>query len=389
MERKLQFAFKCVASPSDGKTNVIAITSITNEDKQRYMLPENEKFASNHSELIKTESYKRMEKSLNQRGQKRKIWIKCTREMDSTYFDENGNIMFNDLYLEEIVETNIIEPTQKKEYQIDLKGISEQFMIEKFVCKHSNAEQWLETFERECQRFEIKEDNTKIEILRLFLDRACLDWHSATLTALTIEADWNEWKQRFLKSFADKGWSTGIYSISYRYKEGSLMEYAMRKEKLLLDMDNNIGTKTLIMLIAAGLPEFIRDKIDRENCQNSTELLQEIKKCENLVNKNSFTKKKFEEKKPCKNCEKLNKGIRYHSEDYCWFKKENRKETGINGNNSMIEVDLCKEQKKRIITPLIKIKIEEKLEVNVTYDPGSRLSNKFETSQNKKKRSRR
>lgn len=226
------------------------------------MLPENEKFASNHNKLIKTESYKGMKKSLNQRGQeKKKIWIKCTQEMDSSYFDENGNLMFNDLYLEEIVETNIVEPIQKKEYQIDLKCISEQFMVEKFVCEHSNAEQWLETFEKECQRFEIKEDNTKIEILRLFLDRACLDWHSATLTALTMEADWNEWKQKFLKSFAGKGWSTSIYAISYRYKEGSLMEYAMRKEKLLLDMDNNIGTKTLIMLIVAGLPEFIRDKI--------------------------------------------------------------------------------------------------------------------------------
>ncbi|XP_035731223.1 uncharacterized protein LOC118445608 [Vespa mandarinia] len=266
--------------------------------------------------------------------------------MDSTYFDENGNIMFNNQYLEEIVETNIIEPIQKKEYQIDLKGILEKFMIEKFGCRPSNAEQWLETFEKECQRFEIKEDNTKIEILRLFLDRACLDWHSATLTALTIEAGWNEWIQRFLKSFADMGWSTSTYAISYRYKEGSLIEYAIRKEKLLLDVDNNIGTKTLIMLIAAGLPEFIRDKIDRENSQNSTELLQEIQKCENLVNKNSFTKKKFEEKKSCKNCEELNKGIRYHSEDSCWFKKENRKETRINGSNSMIEVYLCNEQKK-------------------------------------------
>ncbi|XP_035731222.1 uncharacterized protein LOC118445607 [Vespa mandarinia] len=300
------------------------MTSITTENNKKYMLPENEKFASNHNELTKTESYKRMKKSLNQRGQERKIWIKCTQEMDSTYFDEDDNIMFYDLYLEKIVEL-----TQKKEYQIDLKCISEKFMIEKFVCKHSNAEQWLETFEKECRRFEIKEDNTKIEILRLFLDRACLDWHSATLTALTRAAGWNEWKQKFLKSFADKGWSTSIYTISYRYKEGSLIEYAMRKEKLLLDMNNNISTKTLMMFIAAGLSEFIRDKIDRENCQSPTELLQEIKKCENLVSKNSFTKKKeerqdnkkkFEEKKPYKNCEKLNKDIRYHSEDSCWFK---------------------------------------------------------------------
>lgn len=98
----------------------------------------------------------------------------------------------------------------------------------------------------------------------------------------------------------------------------------MKKGKLLLDMDNDISPKTLVMLIAVGLPEFIRNKIDKENCKNSTGLLHEIRKCENLVNRNSFTKKKedkhdnkkkFEGRKPCKNCENLNKGIRYYPED--------------------------------------------------------------------------
>lgn len=165
--------------------------------------------------------------------------------MEKSYFDQDGNIIFNDLYLEQgNLGEEIIEPTQKKGNQLNLKHISERFIIEKFACKHSNAKQWLETFEKECRRFEISEDNTKIEILRLFLDKSCLDWHSATLTTLTIEAGWSGWKEKFLESFADKGWSTGMYAISYRYKEGSLMEYAMRKEKLLLDMDNDIGTKT-------------------------------------------------------------------------------------------------------------------------------------------------
>ena len=78
----------------------------------------------------------------------------------------------------------------------------------------------------------------------------------------------------------------------YKYKEGSLIEYAIRKEKLLLDMDKDISPKTLILLIAAGLPEAVRNKIDKENCKNSTELLHEIRKCENLENKNSFKKRK-------------------------------------------------------------------------------------------------
>ncbi|GBP53049.1 hypothetical protein EVAR_43335_1 [Eumeta japonica] len=151
-------------------------------------------------------------------------------------------------------------------------------MIEKFVCKFSNAKQWIEIFENECKRFEIEEDTTKIEILRLFLDKTCADWHSATLKTLKVEAGWSEWKNKFLDTFADKGWSSGMYAIFYKYKEGSLMEYAIRKEKLLLDMDENIGGKSLVTLIAAGLPEFIRNRIDPEKCETSTRLLHEINK---------------------------------------------------------------------------------------------------------------
>lgn len=354
MARRLQFALQYVASPKDRKTSSIAITSITTEDNKEYVLPQEMRFVSEHEQLTKTDVYKRVRKSFTQRGQDRTVWITLTDEMEQTYFDEEGNIMFNDLYLEQIIKTDIVASTQIKESQFNLKHIAEKFMIEKFTSKYSNAKQWLETFEKECRRFGINEDNTKIEILRLFLDKSCSDWHSATLTILTMEAGWSEWKDRFLESFADKGWSTGMYAISYRYKEDSLIEYAMRKEKLLLDMDKDISSKTLVLLIAAGLPEFVRNKIDKENCKNSTGLLHEIRKCENLVNKNSFTKKKkdkqdnkkkFEEKKPCRNCESLNKGIRYHPEDSCWFKKKERNEGRVIGSNSVIEVNLNSEEK--------------------------------------------
>lgn len=59
-------------------------------------------------------------------------------------------------------------------------------MIEKFTFKHSNATHWIETFEKKCRKFEINKDDIKFEILRLFLDRTCADWHLATLTILTM-----------------------------------------------------------------------------------------------------------------------------------------------------------------------------------------------------------
>lgn len=354
MGKKLQFAFKLEASQTDNKTSVIAITSITTEDDKEYTLSETDRYASRHIALTKTETYKRLRKSLNQRGQDRTIWITCTEEMIQAYFDEDNNLMFNDIYLKELKKrTDTVRSTQKNEGQLNLKNISERFMIEKFVYKFSNAKQWIEIFENECKRFEIEEDTTKIEILRLFLDKTCADWHSATLKTLKIEAGWSEWKSKFIDTFADKGWSSGMYAIFYRYKEGSLMEYAIRKEKLLLDMDENIGGKSLVTLIAAGLPEFIRNRIDPEKCETSTRLLHEISKCESLVNNKNFIKKREEKddnkkyslgKKPCKTCQNLNKGTRYHPEQSCWFKKEGTDNKRI-GSNSVIEVNLSDETK--------------------------------------------
>lgn len=116
-------------------------------------------------------------------------------------------------------------------------------------------------FQKECKRYEINEDDSKIRILRLFLDRACSDWYLETFEVLTMEAGWSEWKKRFLDSFADRGWSTDMRAISYKYKKGSLIEYALWKEQLLLDMDKNLTSTILALLIIAGLPEEIRNNI--------------------------------------------------------------------------------------------------------------------------------
>ncbi|KAK9686367.1 hypothetical protein QE152_g37241 [Popillia japonica] len=85
---------------------------------------------------------------------------------------------------------------------------------------------------------------------------------------------------------------------------------------------------TVIDRIGFGLPENFREKIDRENLENITDLFSELKKHEGKIGKKNLKTKetkqewryKNEEKKPCKTCENLNKGARYHPEDKCWFK---------------------------------------------------------------------
>lgn len=83
-----------------------------------------------------------------------------------------------------------------------------------------------------------------------------------------------------------------MYALSFKYREGLLIDYAMRKERLLLDMNKDMDSKTLITLITTGLPEFIMNRLDREELQDTTDLFNEIRKYESLMNKKNFTKKK-------------------------------------------------------------------------------------------------
>jgi len=170
---------------------------------------------------------------------------------------------------------------------------------------------------------------------------------------LTINSEWSIWKTKFCETFANKGWNPVTYALIFKYKEGSLLEYAIKKEKLLLDMRKSIDTGTLVDLIAAGLPEFILNKIDRETIKDTVDLFNEVSKYEHMVNKNFLSKKKNtnvgikeknEDQNPCKICEKLNKGTRYHSEATCWFraKEDDKKKKNFirHVNNSVIEAEI-------------------------------------------------
>lgn len=170
------------------------------------------------------------------------------------------------------------------------------------------------------------------------------------LMKLTVESEWETWEKNFCNTFANKGWSPIRYALAFKYQTGSLLEYALKKEKLLLEVRKSIDTGTLIDLIAFGLPNYVVDKIDRETLQGTEDLYNEIGRLENLVGKNKYEKKSFiysdpkfkqiEEKKPCQICINKKKGKRYHPEGSCWFKDDDRKSVLNTVNNSELEVEL-------------------------------------------------
>lgn len=366
---KLRFDF-AVGQTADGKSNVINITSISTPDGRIYGIPPESQPANLHKEIINTPNYAKVRKSLNKRHQKRNIWITLTDDMTKIYFDEEKNIQFNDIYLEEImVNTNnaesipsssnqmlekilekLLEDKQLKSETQNFGKIAKDFMIGKFSGRSSNANQWIEDFNKECERFQINEDKNKIEILKHFLECSGVEWYSCMLMKFTVESEWDTWEKNFCVTFANKGWSPIRYALAFKYQAGSLLEYALKKEKLLLEVRKSIDTGTLIDLIAFGLPNYVTDKIDRETLRGTEDLYNKIGKLEHLVGKNKYEKKsiiysdtksnEIEEKKPCRICVNEKKGKRYHPEENCWFNKKNQKAVVKTVNNSELEIEL-------------------------------------------------
>lgn len=368
---KLRFDFALLPG-SDGKTNVLCVTSIAKCDEKVYEIPELLQSVSHHKELMRNAAFGKVKNSLGKRYQIRRVWITMTEELKNTYVDEHGNLQFGDQYLEELQEkiSNVRQNTETSSLerlieklienkQPNLKNIAEKFVIEKFNSKNTNASQWIEMFEKECLRFEVTTDEKKIEILRLFMDKTCIDWYSSMIIKLTMNSEWSNWKIKFCETFANKGWNTVTRALLFRYIDGSLLDYATKKEKLLLDMRTKIDNGTVIDLIASGLPEFILNRIDREGLQDTVDLFNKLSKYEHMVNKKSFlANKKFgnavsnknKDKNPCIICEKLNKGTRYHPEASCWFKTNEDDKFKRNAikhvNNSVIETELNENDKK-------------------------------------------
>lgn len=370
---KLQFHFKLLEA-SDGKSNVLCVTRVTAEDGRTYRIPHDYFEASHHEELIQTPAYNKVKKALKQRNQVRRVWISLDKTLQDIYYDKEGNVQYRDEYLEEITEKQdtsevaattaeqplvkllekLLEKSQEKSEDKNIGRLAKEFTIEKFDGKNANANQWITDFEKECERFELTQDEKIIEILKSFMDKTAADWYSCTLLKLTIKTEWKEWKENFCNTFASRGWSPIRYALSYKYQSGSLLEYSIKKEKLLLQVRKTMDNGTLIDLIATGLPNNIIDRIDREKLRKTEDLHNEIGKLEHLIyQKNLDSKKKWptnkekNEKAPCKICKENGKGTRYHSEAECWFKDQvNKNFKTKQVNNLTLDVELSEDDPK-------------------------------------------
>lgn len=307
---KLKFYF-VVGSKSDGKTNANFLTSICTENEEVFLMPEELQWMDLHLALQATTAYARVKKTLRRGHQKASIWIPLTEELIRIYLDVGENLIFGDLLLDKKEENLPVAATSKTSRDelteilrklvdgknnnhdiTNLNKISQKFLIDKFSNKNtSNANQWINEFESECARFNLNTDKQNIEIFKLLLEKNCSDWYKGMLIKLTIDSDWKKWKKNFIETYANKGLTPIRYAIGFKYQSGGLLDYAVKKERLLLEVRRSIDTGTLIDLIAAGLPNFISDKIDRESIVETEDLYNELGKLEHLSEKKKFIEK--------------------------------------------------------------------------------------------------
>ncbi|KAI4481610.1 hypothetical protein M0802_013891 [Mischocyttarus mexicanus] len=385
---KLMFEFRMKGS-TDGKTTIPCVTSISTPRGQTYSIPEHLQPLILHTGLAKSQEATRVKKALKKRNQFKKIWIPLTEELSETYMDKVENLIFEDEHLDEKTEEDIKTIDDIKDERIrklmeklleekkqnpvirNLNEVAKEFIIDKFDGKNLNASQWLEEFEKECERFRIREDSKKIEILKFFLEKTSIDWYTCMLLKYSVESRWGNWKEDFCESFESKNWFLIESAYTFKYQTGTLQEYAMKKERLLLQVRKSIDTHTLIDLIVIGLPGSVKKNINRGTIENTKDLCNELNRLEGtIIRKKNYTSSRpnQEDRTACKICEKKNKK-HFHAEENCWFKDKTGKPSQVRSfkNNTILNIEIYDTDPGELnMLPLkmFKLRINDKLDAS-------------------------
>ena len=275
--------------------NMVTMIKFVGESTD-YLFPFYAQHESSHKELFQIGIVKNACKSMSKEGQYRNLSVMLPEEVSALYTDNELNFVFKTHYLEEFVEkknttemdlsTSVQHDTEDKNElinlcndlkaqlqvrEISLADIEKKFILDKFTGKQQNAKEWLVQFEKECDRYKITEENKKVQTLRLFLEEGAKEWYSSNLRKLAL-SEWSDWSTSFLLVYADKSWTNVRFAYNYKYINGSLTEYALKKERLLLEIESSMSDISRINLIVMGLPFNIQDKLDKEEI-NSTDLL--------------------------------------------------------------------------------------------------------------------
>ena len=162
----------------------------------------------------------------------------------------------------------LLESLQRR----DKREIEEiNFNIERFEGTEK-AVNWISEYEEECKKYKIKSDEEKVKGLRKYLGKTAKRRYQTNLLKAGGH-NWEDWKEAFLKAFKNKGWPAIRYAYNFKYLSGSFVEYAIEKERLILEVKREMDEEVRIHLIVIGLPIEVQDKIESDNIQTKNDLI--------------------------------------------------------------------------------------------------------------------
>ncbi|XKL67799.1 hypothetical protein PGB90_003290 [Kerria lacca] len=191
-----------------------------------------------------------------------------------------------------------------------------------------------------------------------------IDWFAVNQRRLESTAVWKDWKSKLISTFGDYSWKPIKYALNFKYVSGSYIDYVIKKERILLELDRKLPDMVILDLIVVGLPSRVQNTLNRHTVTSIEILHNKIKKfeakdkvtdgsskfkkfnkIENFGNVNSENNNKsnnFIEKKPRSNCTERGFPDRFHPENTCWFRQKKKKKNNNNNNNNKTNVNNVK-----------------------------------------------
>lgn len=293
-----------------------------------FQFPKDKQSSTQHQKLFDTNVVKNVVKSLKIRNKFRNVMITLDAELQNIYMDGEGNVVFNDEYLEEV--SPLEKPTNTGTQEKSTRSLAKDMIIKNFNGKNFKAITWIKLFVQECIRVGITQDNYA-ETLRLFLTDSAIDWFNVCMKQNCLN-NWELWNNSFVETFSVQSWTDIAYAYNFKYLNGSLLDFALKKRNLLMEVDEDISLNSQINLIVISLPNFIQNKIERKTIVTIEDLMSKLKQFGHVSDKKKENNKTTPSHKQCSNCEKLGFPNRFHPESMCRLKEQN---SGYKKNNKI------------------------------------------------------
>lgn len=221
-----------------------------------YVFPPEYQAKNYHPQLFSSSIVRKAANSLT------KVGHHITLTMDG---ETDLNFVFRDIYLEELeiiprrkTETETEKPSLDMERLLEIlqkrdkhKGEETDFAIKQFD-RTQKATDWILEYETECKKYKIQSDEKKLKSLKKYLEKTGLVWYQTNLLK-DEEYNWEDWTAVFLKAFSNKDWSAVRYVYNFKCISGSFIEYAIEKERLILEVRRKTPEDIRVNLIVIGL----------------------------------------------------------------------------------------------------------------------------------------